>query len=311
MDEIKLTRKGNIGSSDANLIYKLAVDKNYRSLTLQDRIEVLLGKKVPSNFSNEYTDFGNKMELEFYNQRLKENPLFVISNPLYKSELIRPKHFSVITHIDVEEITNNTLIWYECKTVFRDKTAEEIQNEYIYQLQWHHMLLEERVKQFTDIGSKVILVIYFIDKKDFSVINIVNKEISRDETIISTLKKGIDVLDEIIENNSYSLNVENSSDEIEQSLKELLEVELKINELKDKQTKLKEDVLNYMRTKNVKKLSKDNFDIVYTGKSTYKKLNTQKLKVDYPDLISKYEEEVEKSDYITIKMKNIDNCIYE
>ena len=136
-NEIRSTRVGGFGSSDAEMIYNIGLRG---SLTNGDRerIAVYLGLQASPEFSNEYTERGKRREQEVLEFLRKEHTdRTYTSNPLYENkELTVISGIRCFTHIDiVEEREFSFFSWYEVKS-----TKESLYHtalRYRSQLWWH------------------------------------------------------------------------------------------------------------------------------------------------------------------------------
>lgn len=192
--EIKNTRIGGLGGSDASMLLRIG-NSGLSAITNTDnkRLAIMLGMIEQDNWQgNIYTNAGHIFEdyaAEIFSDCKtiaddEENKEHTIEREKYMyAELA--KNFKTFAHADFV-INGNKVV--ECKYV--QKTTDKVAEEYAAQLQWYYMLGAKKVVLLHGIGSA----------EPFEIIDTEFLEIERDEMMIAALLNGIKVLDDAIQN---------------------------------------------------------------------------------------------------------------
>ncbi len=301
MSEIVKTRMGNLGSSDARIVYNVGKTGEISAGT-KVRIAQMLGYiKIPE-FKNKYTERGHQREEQFYNEMLNSNPNAKL-NPLFVSTKIVPVNFSIINHIDVEVYDNlfKSIKWYECKSTETHSNIDEVIETYKYQLQWHMMLLEEKA----EMGSKSheLYLVWFDEVNSTSVV----VRVKRDDEIIDTLKKGISIIDEWctnVDQSKFALEeVELDMERSDTPIKELYKALVEIENINKRVEEFKEQLKTFMLQFNIKSVKNDYLNITLVDESTQVTIDTSKLKREFPDVAKQVEKIVRRKPYVKITLK--------
>lgn len=187
--EIRQTRVGGLGGSDAAILMKIG-ERGLSALTTTDskRIAIMLGLCEQTDWGgNAYTNAGHMFE------DYAENVLPF--NASYKrEEFIERKlarNFKTFAHADFTERNDENglerLTVVECKFV-QGTTANTI-SKYYAQLQWYYLLGADAVVLYHGTGT--------VDP--FEVLECEMMQVERDETAIKILLNGIKILDEAIQ----------------------------------------------------------------------------------------------------------------
>lgn len=186
--EIKQTRVGGLGGSDAAILMKIG-EYGLAALTMKDnkRLAIMLGLSEQNDWGgNAYTNAGHMFE--DYAERV------LPFNANYKrEEFIERKlahSFMTFAHADFTERNDENglerLTVVECKFV-QNTTANTI-SKYYAQLQWYYLLGADAVVLYHGTGS--------VDP--FEVHECEAVQVERDEVAIKTLLNGIEILDKAI-----------------------------------------------------------------------------------------------------------------
>lgn len=224
--EIKQTRVGGLGGSDAAILMKIG-EHGLAALTMTDnkRLAIMLGLSEQNDWGgNAYTNAGHMFE--DYAERVL--PL----NANYKrEEFIERKlalSFKTFAHADFTERNDENglerLTVVECKFV-QSTTANTI-SKYYAQLQWYYLLGADAVVLYHGTGT--------VDP--FEVHECEAVQVERDETAIKMLLNGIEILDKAIRDGWKPENVEKI--DIEETPKPIQEAFNRWQEIKAKKAAL-------------------------------------------------------------------------
>ena len=180
--EIKQTRVGGLGGSDAALVLRVAT-KGLAGLTATDlkRLCVMCGTYVQDDLGgNAYTNAGHAFE-DYAEANLGKN---------YQRELVMTQklalNFKTFAHADFAYINGKDTQVVECK--FVQQTTARVVAKYYAQLQWYYMLGAKSVRIYHGTGNA----------EPFEVIDTHLENVERDEEIINLLLKGIKLLDDAL-----------------------------------------------------------------------------------------------------------------
>jgi len=221
--EIKQTRVGGLGGSDAALVLRVGT-KGLAGLTATDlkRLCVMCGTYIQDDFGgNAYTNAGHAFEdfAEAYLPLGKNYQReFVMSQKLAFS-------FKTFAHADFAVIDEKGTLVIECKFV-QQNTAKVIA-KYFAQLQWYYMLGAKNVCIYHGVGNV----------EPFEVLEGHLEYIERDEETINLLLHGIKTIDDALRSGwrpepSEKEVLSNTPDVIQQAFAELAEVKTLEAELK-------------------------------------------------------------------------------
>lgn len=182
-EEIKNTRVGGLGGSDAAMVLRVAT-KGLAGLTATDlkRLCVMCGTYVQDDFAgNAYTNAGHAFE------DYAENSLPFAGR---KRELVMEQklalNFKTFAHADFAYINGKNTHVVECK--FVQQTTARVVARYYAQLQWYYMLGAKSVRLYHGTGNA----------EPFEVIDTHMEDIERDEETINLLLQGIKIIDDAL-----------------------------------------------------------------------------------------------------------------
>lgn len=179
-EEIKTSRVGGLGGSDAAMVLKIGRN-GLQSLCNTDvkRLSVMLGLDEPCNFGgNAATEAGHMFE-DFIDERLSLiYPLGYIREEKMIGEEYR--HFKTFAHADFLTASKKVI---ECK--FVQETTNEVLKKYYAQLQWYYYLGADCVTLCHGVGCV----------EPFEVIDYTFLDVPRDEQAIEAIKIGLEMID--------------------------------------------------------------------------------------------------------------------
>ena len=150
-EEIRDTRLGAVGSSDAVMLMKIA-STGAVPASAKRRLAVCKGlvphEEVPTTAAMEYGDYIEQALYDTLSQA-HEGGRYE-SNPLWESKKYSKPHVRLISHPDIvfKDDATRTLHVYEVKTT--KETNEEARHTYRAQLFTHYTLAKERVLSWAD-----------------------------------------------------------------------------------------------------------------------------------------------------------------
>lgn len=276
-EEIKQTRIGGLGGSDAAMVLRIG-KRGLSALTVTDtkRLCVMVGKAEPDNFGgNEYTKAGHDFEAFAedklpFGQHGYERERF-ITQPLAKS-------FKTFAHADFAFGEKRTDI-VECKYV--QKPTDKVREEYYAQLQWYYMLGASTVELYHGHGAVPF---------DPDQIEACATVIERDEDTIAALLAGIRTLDDALTNGwepimPDKVEVTDTPAVVQRAfakLEELKAQEAELKSAKDEATAtIREYIENFGITGIVSGESKR--QVIYTRASVSLNFDVAKFIKDHPE----------------------------
>lgn len=222
-EEIKQTRVGGLGGSDAALVLRVGT-KGLSGLTATDlkRLCVMCGTYVQDDFGgNVYTDAGHAFEdFAEVNLPLEGN---------YQRELVIEQklalNFKTFAHADFAVIKGHDAHVIECK--FVQLNTDRVASRYYAQLQWYYMLGAKSVRLYHGTGNV----------EPFEVQEAHLKNIERDNETIKLLLNGIKIIDDALSSGWRPEPLEkevlsNTPEVIQQAFAELEAVKAEEAELK-------------------------------------------------------------------------------
>lgn len=227
--EIKQTRVGGLGGSDAALVLRVAT-KGLAGLTATDlkRLCVMCGTYVQEDFGgNAYTNAGHAFE----DYAEKNLPWGIANNTPknYQRELVMSQelalNFKTFAHADFAVIEGNDTHVIECK--FVQQNTAKVVAKYYAQLQWYYMLGAKSVQLCHGTGNV----------EPFEVLECSLVAVERDEETINLLLQGVKIIDDALTSGWRPEPLEkevlsNTPEVIQQAFAELEEVKTLEAELK-------------------------------------------------------------------------------
>ena len=239
--EIKNTRVGGLGGSDAAILMKIG-EYGLAALTMTDnkRLATMLGLSEQNDWGgNAYTNAGHMFE--DYAERV------LPFNANYKrEEFIERKlalSFKTFAHADFTERNDENglerLTVVECKFV-QNTTANTI-SKYYAQLQWYYLLGADTVVLYHGTGT--------VDP--FEVHECEAVQVERDEVAIKTLLNGIEILDKAIRDgwkpeNVEKVDIEDTPKPIQNAFARWQEIKVKKAELEIAEKEASAEVKEYL-----------------------------------------------------------------
>lgn len=274
-EEIKNTRVGGLGGSDAALVLKVGMN-GLAALSATDhkRLAIMLGLKTQEDWGgNAYTNAGHAFE-DYAKHYLPFGEMTVEREAVMQAEMAR--NFKVFAHADFL-LNGSTVI--ECK--FAQGTTQSIATKYAAQLQWYYLLGASNVRLFHGIGSADPFEVY---ETNLLIIE-------RDEATIKALLNGLQILDEAI-GSGWKPEVIEKCDldvtpEIVQRAFCLLEkVKEKEKELAAEKEEAQQVLISYMCNFDFSSIRKaeTKHTVTLTKAGVTKTFDTKKLAAEHPEL---------------------------
>lgn len=179
-EEIKTSRVGGLGGSDAAMVLKIGRNGTCAlSNTDIKRLRVMLGIEEPCNFGgNAATEAGHAFE-DYIAERLSLiYPLGYTREAKMIGEEYR--HFKTFAHADFLTASRKVI---ECK--FVQDTTQNVLAKYYAQLQWYYYLGADCVTLCHGVGNV----------EPFEVIDYTFLDVPRDEQAIEAIKLGLEMID--------------------------------------------------------------------------------------------------------------------
>lgn len=275
-EEIKTSRVGGLGGSDAAMVLKIGRN-GLQSLSNTDvkRLRVMLGLDEPCNFGgNAATEAGHAFE-DYINDSLKM---------IYPQGFIREAKlagddfgtFKTFAHADFLTASNKVI---ECK--FVQDTTQHVLAKYYAQLQWYYYLGADCVTLCHGIGD-----IEQFDVRDYTLL-----DVPLDEQAISDIRKGLDlILEYCITEKAGSAPIEVYIQAKQRKLvRKYLTRKRKVEAMTAEMEQIKAELQAEMETGNIAKISgaidKENaVTVIFRKGSTRRTLDTTKALAKYPEL---------------------------
>ena len=290
IEEIKTTRVGGFGGSDAAMFYRIGL-KGLSALTNSDKKRIRVAKGIDEYkpiFVNEAMKRGHYFE-DWYAENAAMSSL--VRERKFTRTMAR--HFDTFFHADF----SNDKIIYELKCV---NDTENVEDKYFQQLQWQHMI--------APVGMKVYLEV-FDSSKEFDIENLQEPTlIERAEMTIEILRMGIQLLDE----NWDTLDLEVGEEWNESDLMPFERNDInvftsylqRIQQLEALAEESKQKVFQFMKDNNIKSLKSDFYTVTFVPESTKSTLDKKKLFTEHPEINElDYLKTSPKKAYITVKLK--------
>lgn len=318
--EIENTRKGCVGSSDANMLRQIAL---FGIVPRSSWKRIAIAKGIIPNINIPYTDavrFGDETEQAIF-RYLKSQDDRYESNPCFVSKVYSRKNVRCITHPDIvlKDEDSKTINIYEVKAT-KDE-VEEVRQKYKAQL-YHHFLLGREYAQECgrDWKIKLSLVHYNTNGLDLSQsqefdINRLSIRPVRFSSPVFNLTRAMDVLDEFMAtfDEYYEDDVADFNLLPENVKERFLAAKQMIIEIKEREAKVEEfkkQLYDFLVQKNIKSIKSEDFSMVRVDPSKRKSFDYKRYLEDigkeHPRLIKKiissYEKETQNKGYVSIKL---------
>lgn len=275
-EEIKTSRVGGLGGSDAAMVLKIGRN-GLQALSNTDvkRLRVMLGLDKPCNFGgNAATEAGHAFE-DFIAERLK------MIYPLgfeREAKMIGEDFgsFKTFAHADYL-VTEDHVI--ECK--FVQDTTQNVLAKYYAQLQWYYYLGADCVTLCHGVGGV----------EPFNVADYTFLDVPRDESAVEAIRNGLRLILEYCQNEQAgSAPVEVDMQAKQRKLvRKYFTRKRKVDAMTAEMEQIKAELQAEMEAGNIAKVSgaldKDNTAVVIFRKgSTLRTLDTTKALAKYPEL---------------------------
>lgn len=275
-EEIKTSRVGGLGGSDAAMVLKIGYNGTCAlSNTDIKRLRVMLGIDEPCNFGgNAATEAGHAFE-DFIAERLK---MIYVLGYIREMKMIGEeyKHFKTFAHADFMTASKKVI---ECK--FVQDTTQNVLAKYYAQLQWYYYL-----------GADCVTLCHGVGKVEpFEVIDYTFLDVPRDEQAIEAIKLGLQMIDTwCTDEDTPQAPVEVDMQAKQRKLvRKYLTRKRKVDAMTAEMEQIKAELQEEMEAGNIAKVSgaldSENTAVVTFRKgSTRRTLDTTKALARYPEL---------------------------
>lgn len=289
-EEIKTTRVGGFGGSDAAMVLEIAerISTGQQLTTTQKhRLLQLKGMETRPDFDSPEIQAGRDFEDEVAKSlNAKDWDRETFLTPSHNTTMAVRKHFRVFAHADFYNPKTNTVT--ECKWS-RKFNHDGLKKQYQAQLQWYYMLGADAVCLCSDTadGRKTT-------------------DVARDDKMVELLKMSLETIDEIFPNIDLTIR-EKSSDELPPTVAALIaEIETITKTMAQEEETLKEkkaELLRYMEDNDLTKVWSNTASMTYTAPSSSLGFDAKKFEKDHADLFAAYRTKItKKAGYLTVKI---------
>ena len=321
-DDIRATRIGCLGSSDAKILARIAA-LGYVPKSAYKRLAIVKGL-IPQTDIPE-TDAirtGNEIENKVFEYLKWKDPRYQ-SNVRWESRVHSTKNVKLIAHPDIvlKDDARKTLFVYEVKTT--KYNVNDTRETYNAQLFIENLLAREIASTFgKDWSVKTFLVHYSTDGLDlteeieFDPTRMTIKKVRFTTSNYFDIKKAMAIVNDFLETfteyyegdeidaNLLPTNVKSQFDDVAAMLVEIKERESKVEEFKQR-------LYQFMVDKDIKSIKNDVFSITRVDPTVSKSFDAKKYVADlikkYPrkskKIIADYTKETKRKGYATIKLK--------
>lgn len=289
-EEIKATRVGGFGGSDAAMVLAMAerITAGEPLTTAQKhRMLQLKGLETRPDFDSPEIQAGRAFEDDVAKQLEAmgwDRETYMQPNP-NSSPAVR-QHFKVFAHADFWNPHTNTVT--ECKWS-RKFNHDGLGKQYQAQLQWYYMLGADAVCLTSDTadGRKTT-------------------DVARDDKMVELLKMSLETIDEAFPRLDLAIT-EKSCDELPPEVAALMkDIETMTKLMAQDEEMLREkkaELLAYMDGNNLNKVTTATASMTYTAPSSSIGFDAKKFEKDHPDLFAAYRTKItKKSGYLTVKI---------
>lgn len=277
-EEIKQTRIGGLGGSDAAMVLRIA-DKGLANISITDekRLAVMLGLAEQDAWAgNAHTQAGHLFE-DWAEAQMLEDALDNnngMPEREYKIEAKLARNFNVFAHADF--YNPSTAVVGECK--FVQKPFEKVVAEYYAQIQWYYML-----------GAKNVVLIHGQGTAEpFNVTDATYDAIGRDEVIIVHLLAGLKIIDNAIDagwrpSACDRVNVDTTPLAVRSAFETLKRISAQKAELERTEKEAKATILEYMQAFGASTIFDDDCKATITRESTTRTFDSKKFLKAHPE----------------------------
>lgn len=290
VEEIKATRVGGFGGSDAAMVLAMAerIASGEPLTTAQKhRLLQLKGMETRPDFDSPEIQAGRAFEDELAKQLEPmgwDRETYMTPKPNTKASALT--NFKAFAHADFWNPVTNTVTEAKWSRKF---SHEGLEKQYAAQLQWYYMLGADAVCLTSDTA----------DGRKTS-------DVARDAKMVNLLAEALWTIDMTFGTLDLTIN-EKGIDELPPEIVALLE---NIEKLKadaaliDERLKANQaDLLAYMEREGLNKVWTATASMTYTAPSSSIGFDSKKFEKDHPDLFAAYRTKItKKSGYITVKI---------
>lgn len=285
--EIKQTRFGGLGGSDAALVARIACNgvENLSNTDLH-RLAVMVGAEEYKPFEgNAATKAGHLFEEEF----AEAFPTMERERLIMRESSDRFKTFA---HADFFDIQKGQSLVVECK--FSQKETAEVADTYKWQLQWYYFLGIDTVKLVHGWG----------DTEPFQVSGQITVDIERDEKAIATLEQGVKTLSDALSQGwrPQPKNEAEGGQRVFQLAENILIKQEQIKLLQADIDAMKQEITERMEIEGVAKYTTSHHTITMTSATTVQTFDAKRCVKEHPEM-SEYYKQTTRKGSLTVKAK--------
>lgn len=290
-EEIKTTRVGGFGGSDAAMVLEIAerISTGQQLTTTQKhRLLQLKGLETRPDFDSPEIQAGRAFEDEVAKSLEAigwDRETFLTPNPNTKAA--ETVNFRVFAHADFWNPKTNTVT--ECKWS-RKFNHDGLGKQYSAQLQWYYMLGADAVCLCSDTadGRKTT-------------------DVARDDKMVNALADALLIIDDAFSALDLTIT-EKSCDELPQKVAALVaEIETISKTMAKEEEALKAkkaELLDYMDVNDLTKVWSNTASMTYTAPSSSIGFDAKKFEKDHADLFAAYRTKItKKAGYLTVNLK--------
>ena len=275
-EEIKTSRIGGLGGSDAAMVLKIGRN-GLQSLCNTDvkRLRVMLGLDEPCNFGgNAATEAGHAFE-DYIAERLK---MIYPQGYIREAKMIGEDFcaFKTFAHADFLTASKKVI---ECK--FVQDTTQNVLAKYYAQLQWYYSL-----------GADCVTLCHGVGKVEpFGVVDYTFLDVPRDDSAVEAIRNGLRLILEYCQNEQAgSAPVEVDMQAKQRKLvRKYLTRKRKVDAMTAEMEQIKAELQAEMEAGNIAKVSgaldsQNTAFVIFRKGSTRRTLDTTKALARYPEL---------------------------
>ena len=289
-EEIRATRVGGFGGSDAEMVLEIAeriASGQQLTTTQKHRLLQLKGLETRPDFDSPEIQSGRAFEDEVAKRLKKEDwDRETFLTPSTNTTMAVRKNFRVFAHADFYNPKTNTVT--ECKWS-RKFNHDGLKKQYAAQLQWYYMLGADAVCLTSDTA----------DGRKTS-------DVLRDDQMVELLKMSLETIDEVFPNIDITIR-EKSCDELPPTVAALVsEIETITKTMAQEEETLKAkkaELLAYMDGNDLTKVWSNTASVSYIAPSSSLGFDAKKFEKDHADLFAAYRTKItKKAGYLTVNI---------
>lgn len=289
-EEIRATRVGGFGGSDAAMVLEIADRINSGqplTTTQKHRIFQLKGLESRPEFDSPNIQAGRAFEEKVAESLVTigwDRETFLTPKP--NTSMAVRKNFRVFAHADFWNKRTNTVT--ECKWS-RKFSHDGLEKKYQAQLQWYYMLGADAVCLTSDTAD-----------------GLRTTDVARDDMMVERLIASIETIDDAFKTLDLAIT-EKRCCELPPSIQSLAAEIENLTELIARQDEVlnekKIELIAYMERDDLNKVWSDTASFTYTSPSSSIGFDAKKFEKDHPDLFAAYRTKfTKKAGYITVKI---------